>query len=252
MSFLPDTRLSARTLQSSHSVRAQTKGKPMETDTTFIYFDIETIPNDTPELLARIKSKLKPPANMKKQETIDAWWSDKADDVAKEKLSKTSFDGGRGQVCVISWAIGGKSTTSFMDDTPGGEFDIIEQFFYALPKAKNITLVGHNIVGFDIPFLTKRAICLGVELPTTWKWPRDPKKWGGKNYFDTMFAWSTDTMVGQDELCDILGIEGKKGMDGSKVAAEWAAGNHQKVSDYCASDVETVRKIHQFFLKAGY
>lgn len=226
-------------------------------NTNFVYFDMESIPSDSPDLLERYKSNLKPPANMKNPDTIEKWWNDKSDNVAREKLDKTSFDGGRGRVCVISWAvnddtsntrrIGGFGDSSHWLD----EADIMRSFFYSLPKS-DVCLVGHNISGFDIPFLTKRAICLGVTLPNTWQWPRDPKKWGGRGYFDTMNQWDANNMVGQDELCDILGIEGKSGMDGSQVAAEWAKGNYQKVADYCADDVATVRKIHQFFLKAGY
>jgi len=228
--------------------------KDAQVDTTFVYFDIETIPSDSPELLNRIKKNLSPPAAMKKQETIEKWWAEQADDVANGKLGKTSFDGGRGQICVISFYINDLQTLFFQSGDFVTERDMIAGFFGALPKS-NVTLVGHNITTFDIPFITKRAICLGVKLPNPWVWPRSPRPYGNnKGICDTMLDWDSqrDKWTSMDELCDILGIEGKTGMDGSQVAAEWAAGNCEKVAAYCADDVERTRKIHQYFLKAGY
>jgi len=41
--------------------------------TTYVYLDIETIPTQDPIQIEAIKANAKPPAAMKKAETIDAW-----------------------------------------------------------------------------------------------------------------------------------------------------------------------------------
>lgn len=222
-----------------------------EADTKFVYFDIETLPSDNECLLGRIHDNLKPPANIKKKESIDTWWAEKSYVVATQEMAKTSFNGGRGRVACISANINGE-TYSYGASLI--ERETIEVFFSSLPKS-NVTLVGHNITGFDIPFLTKRAICLGVKLPNKWVWPRKLSPYGGnKGVFDTMLDWDSnrDKYTSLDELSNILGIAGKIDMDGSQVANAWAAGNYKKVIDYCADDVELTRKIHGFFMKAGY
>ena len=66
-----------------------------------------------------------------------------------------------------------------------------------------------------------------------------------------MFAGGRDT-VSMDNLCDILGIPGKDGFDGSMVAEAWANGEHAKIAEYCADDVRRTREIHKRFLAVGW
>jgi hypothetical protein len=40
-------------------------------------------------------------------------------------------------------------------------------------------------------------------------------------------------------------------MDGSMVYDAWLAGEHAKITAYCADDVAKVRTINEIFLKAG-
>ena len=114
---------------------------------------------------------------------------------------------------------------------------------------KSITPVGHNLIGFDLPFLLKRAIILGV--PIGRQFPRNPKPWD-KGVHDTMLMWDAKNFTSLDTLCEIMGIPGKGDFDGSMVAAAWAAGEREKVAEYCADDVRRVRAVHQRFLAAGW
>lgn len=220
---------------------------------TFVYFDIETIPDQSPSALAKCREKVSPPGNIKKQESIDKWMADNADAAAKEMLAKTSFDGGRGHVCTIGWAKNDGAVRVEHAESRTEEAQIIQAFFADLDKYKSETLVGHNIVGFDIPFLLKRAIVLGVELPDDRKLPRDPKPWSN-TVFDTMTAWEKDRKKwpSMNALCGILGIVGKDGFDGSMVADAWAEGQHETIARYCDDDVRRTRAIHQKFLEAGF
>lgn len=218
----------------------------------FIYMDIETIPNQDPEFLSVLERKVKAPGTIKKPESIQKWLDENREEAAKEALAKTSFDGGRGHVCTIAWAKNDSPIAVRHAKTVAEERQVIEDFFADLDPYHSETLVGHNITGFDLGFLRKRAIALGITMPTQQSMPRDPKPWD-KTVFDTMSAWAGGTnRISMDELCNILGIEGKDGFDGSQVAGAWAAGEHDKISEYCRDDVYRTREIHKRFILAGF
>lgn len=218
----------------------------------FVYFDLETIPCQDPEYLPILERKVKAPGNIKKKESVQKWLDENRKTAALEALSKTSFDGGRGHVCTIAWAKNDGPITVLHANIVQDEEAVIEAFFADLDPYHSETLVGHNIAGFDIGFLRKRAIALGITMPTPQSMPRDPKPWD-KTIFDTMSAWAGGTnRISMDELCSVLGIEGKGGFDGSKVAAAWAAGEHDKIAEYCRDDVYRTREIHKRFIMAGY
>lgn len=221
-------------------------------NTTFVYFDIETIPCQDEDYLQDLKRKVTPPGNLKKQESIDAWLAENRDSAAQEAMSKTSFDGGRGHICTIAWAKNDSPIAVRHAKTIADERGVLTDFFADLDPYHSETLVGHNISGFDLGFLRKRAIVLGVTLPDRANFPRDPKPWD-KSILDTMGAWAGGTnRISMDELCKVLGIAGKEGFDGSMVADAWAKGDHDTIMDYCRDDVWRTREIHKRFLEAGY
>lgn len=218
----------------------------------FVYFDIETIPCQNPNYLLDLERKVKPPANIKKPESIEKWLDENRKSAALEAMAKTSFDGGRGHVCTIAWAKNDSPIHVCHAKTVADERNVLTDFFADLDPYHSETLVGHNIAGFDIGFLRKRAIALGVRMPKPNNFPRDPKPWD-KSILDTMSAWAGGTnRISMNDLCDILGIDGKDGFDGSQVAGAWAAGEHDKIAEYCKDDVYRTRQIHKRFLLAGF
>lgn len=222
------------------------------TNERFVYFDLETIPCQNESYLEDIKRKVRPPANIKKQESIDKWLAENREATAIEEMSKTSFDGGRGHVCTIAWAKNDDKISIRHAKTLNDERQIIEDFFNSLDPYHSETLVGHNITGFDIPFLRKRAIVLGVTMPDRQTFPRDPKPWD-KSVADTMSMWAGGTSrISMDNLCSVLGIKGKEGFDGSMVADAWARGDHDTIAEYCRDDVWRTREVHKRFLQAGW
>lgn len=218
----------------------------------FVYFDLETIPCQDPDFLSVLERKVTAPKTIKKPESIAKWLDENRQSAAIEALSKTSFDGGRGHVCTIAWAKNDSPIAVRHAKTVADERAVIEDFFADLDPYHSETLVGHNITGFDLGFLRKRAIALGITMPTPQSMPRDPKPWD-KTVFDTMSSWAGGTnRISMDELCNILGIQGKDGFDGSQVAGAWAAGEHDKISEYCRDDVYRTREIHKRFILAGF
>ena len=215
-----------------------------------IYFDSETIPTADPVVIAGIGAGIKPPGNLKKSETIEAWERDEKPAAVLEAVRKTGLDGTYGRICCIGFAV---------DDEPvecsfGNEEDVLRNFFRWLEGAARISdytdrqsavFVGHNILSFDLRFLWQRCVVNGIRPPAII--PFTAKPWDGK-VFDTMTAWNPerDKKISLDKLCRALGVPTSKGdLDGSRVAEYWQAGRHQEVAEYCVADVEAVRQCHR-------
>ena len=218
----------------------------------FVYFDLETIPCQDEAYRLELARKVTPPGNIKKAESIEAWLDENRDAAANEAMAKTSFDGGRGHICTIAWAKDDSPIHVRHAKTLDDERSVIEAFFGDLDHYHSETLVGHNITGFELGFLRKRAVVLGIKLPPNACLPRDPKPWD-KNVHDTMSMWAGGTnRISMDNLCAILGIKGKEGFDGSMVAEAWASGDHDTIAEYCKDDVWRTREIHRRFIVAGW
>jgi len=215
-----------------------------------IYFDIETLPSDDSGIIADIAAGIKPPGNLKKAETIEAWERDEKPAAVLEAVRKTGLDGTYGRICCIGFAV---------DDEPvecsfGNEEDVLRNFFRWLNGAARISdytdrqsaiFVGHNVLSFDLRFLWQRCVVNGIRPPAII--PFNAKPWDGK-VFDTMTAWNParERSISLDKLCRALGVPSSKGdLDGSKVAEYWQAGRHQEVAAYCMADVEAVRQCHK-------
>lgn len=219
-----------------------------------IFTDIETLPTDDPDLIAAITNGVVPPKSMKKAETISAWEANEKPALVLEAIAKTSLDGGLGRCAAIAFAIGDGdilSEVAIEDDgrpTEDAERWMIEGLFaacealyaeYGTPPI----LAGHNVAGFDLRWLWKRAIVLGITVP--WWWPHDARSWDQDRLVDTMILWEGPRgYVKLDRLAARLGIRAKSDMDGSQVASVWAAGEYQRVREYCADDVRVVREVY--------
>ena len=213
-----------------------------------IYFDIETIPTQSDNIKNYIQSNLTPPANYKKQETIDAWIEENKDLAYR----KTALNGGFGQIVCIGYAINDNDVrTIYFDDWATSEGDILKTFFNELiecyrPSA-DITphFIGHNIENFDLRFIYQRAIVLGVKPPAFL--PLNSKSYNNMYIFDTMTEWAGKrNYVSLNEICFSLDIQPKRDeIDGSKVWDFVKEGKLKQVADYCADDVEKVRAIYK-------
>lgn len=215
-----------------------------------VQIDIETIPQQPEEEAKKtIAENIQHPGSMKKPETIRAWHEGEGqyegvkDALIEEQYRKTSFDGAKGQVCSVAWAIGDNINAS----KPGSsEGDILETFFSSMRNdlsGRPPYFIGHYIGGFDLKFLFQRAVVLGVNPGF------DLCQWGrhDRNFYDTMLAWAGyGGSISLDNLCLALGIPGKgDDIDGSKVWDFYKAGKHQEIVDYNKSDVEKVIQVYE-------
>jgi predicted PolB exonuclease-like 3'-5' exonuclease len=226
------------------------------------YLDIETIPaqsdaakQDIADQAQEEKEAVRAPSNYKDEAKISEYIAARRAEIdasSEERWRKTSFDGFAGQIVCISVAYDDDTPKTFWrEDWSVAEADILKAAFASLTDAgyryanRLPTFVGHNIVDFDIPFIWKRAIVLGIKPPQIF--PRMGTKSWSERVFDTMTqAVGYGNRISMDRLCKVLGIPGKPdGIDGSKVWDFVREGNVSKVAEYCAGDVERTRQIHK-------
>lgn len=215
---------------------------------TPFYFDIETIPSQLPGIRQEYIDAAQAPGTYKKQESIDAWLAENREAEGEAAWLKTSFDGGVGHACAIAWAIGDDKPQAFLTTNINDrkeEARMLRDFFCVLTDAGPAhTFIGHNIIGFDLPFLWKRAMVLNVKPPSFF--PRNPKPWS-ELVRDTMLLWDGQQRAGgsMDRICRLMGIPGKGDISGADVWPMVKAGRISEVAAYCCGDVERTRAMYQ-------
>jgi len=247
-----------------------------------ITLDIETIPAQNPDVLAKIVAtaneaaeyevaQLKPPGNLKKQETIDAWIAEEmpvkaaairagAKATAEQQYRATSFDGRFGHIAVIGYAMNDEPVSTLYGNPldPHDERSILKAFYgwvgqqAMAVRGVPITFVGHNVVDFDLRFMFQRSVMTGIQPHPCI--PLDPKPWS-ETVYDTMTRWAgARGRVSMASLCEAFGMDGKGDIDGSKVWDYIQAGKIKEVAEYCAADVERTRAFYKrmTFAKGSY
>lgn len=217
-------------------------------------FDIETLPCTDPDFIASVAETIAAPAQYKKPESIAEWLRDNKAQAVKDAVAKTSFDGLYGRIACICYAFNDGDVFSVDLNSSGDEKTMLEHFYsHVFDETSMVyhggmtneaaTICGHNVAGFDLPFLKHRSIIHGVKPVPAMLKAMNAKPWDGC-IADTMLMWSSDRekRVSMDKLCRAFGIEGKGDFDGSMVADTWAT-DPQKVIDYCKDDVRRTRSI---------
>ncbi len=240
-----------------------------------VTIDIETIPGQKPGEFQRILEALPPvkaPSGatkaemareaglfgeeleaMTKEDVVAFYEKFKSSDRTEEAMQvwkKQALDGAKGEIFCIGIKIDDDETVCLNRKSPDVEDErrLIETFNVflqkiKLPKAATAGFVGHNIYGFDLPFLFKRHVLHGVAP----YFDLQPAKYSGV-FYDTMLKWCEggNSRIGLSSLCEILGIESSKnGIDGSQVFDMVCQGRHAEIFEYCKGDVEDVCKVFQ-------
>lgn len=218
----------------------------------YIYFDIETLPPGDGGHFERIRANTMPPANYKKQETIDKWIAEERDGIARAAVDKLALDGTYGSICCIGFAI---------DDQPVGcveltdtmdERSLLLYVFSQIdsaatdatnPLPRSLTLVGHNIE-FDARFVFQRAVRHGLALPHSLRAALNPVS-GHRDQIDIMKLWAGYRgYVKLKDLAREILADDSTDIDGSEVARMWKT-NPKAVVAHCMADVERVRMLHE-------
>jgi hypothetical protein len=106
-------------------------------------------------------------------------------------------------------------------------------------------LVGHNLIGFDLPFIFQRCLvhCISAK-PLV-----DLSEFRVRGVFDTMHHWwlGAKRFVSLDDVAWALGIESSKTatVEGSKVFDLYQAGKLAEIREYNLNDVRVTRKVYE-------
>lgn len=106
-------------------------------------------------------------------------------------------------------------------------------------------VVGHNIIGFDLPFIFQRCLVQGMQVrPFV-----NLSDHNVRGVFDTMHRWwlGARRTVSLDDLAWALGIESSKTseVEGSKVFDLYQAGKLDLIREYNLNDVRVTRKVYE-------
>lgn len=211
-----------------------------------ITFDIETIPTTNPEVIFSFEDRIKPPGNIKLAETRDKWISENKHFAINKMIAETSFNGMYGNIACIAW-------DDSIDDERGmwntkkhhTEEQVIRSFYDYIDDSLSQDFCGHNIVGFDLPFLKHRSMILGIKPPDKLLKAMNAAKWDSC-VKDTMLMWSQDrsNYISKDDLCRAFGIDINDEIDGSMVAETWSV-DPDKVIRHCIADVQKTVLIYK-------
>jgi hypothetical protein len=106
-------------------------------------------------------------------------------------------------------------------------------------------LVGHNLIGFDLPFIFQRCLvhCISAKPMV------DLAEYRVRGVFDTMHHWwlGAKRFVSLDDVAWALGIESSKTAtaEGSKVFDLYQAGKLAEIREYNLNDVRVTRKVYE-------
>lgn len=219
-----------------------------------LYLDIETLPTQDAAVIKAFADTVTAPAQYKKPESIAEWLRDNKEQAVKDMVAKTSFDALYGSIACICYAFDDGEVFSVDCNSSDGERQMLEHFYshvfdssavehHAGTSYHGITVCGHNVAGFDLPFLKQRSIIKQVRPTPSMMAAMKAKKWDSC-IADTMLMWCDDSQkrVSMDKLCKAFGIAGKGDFDGSMVADTWPI-DPEKVIEYCKDDVRRTREI---------
>jgi 3'-5' exonuclease len=232
-------------------------------DTTFVYLDVETIPDQREGAADAAAARVKAPANYKDPEKIRAYVAEKG----AEAHAQTSLNGAYGQLFAVGWAVADMPALNVarqrLDDL-SDEAELLRNFYdllsldlrhvgasYGDAGEWRVVFVGLNVVRFDLRFLWQRTVVHGVKPSVRLPYNASPYS---PQVVDLGMEWTGDhrEYVSVDELCSALSIESPKvkhAMAGADVWGRVQSGDWQAVVDYNLSDVEVLRTLHKRFLR---
>lgn len=106
-------------------------------------------------------------------------------------------------------------------------------------------IVGHNIIGFDLPFIFQRCLANNIAVKPF----VDLSDFHVLGVYDTMRAWwlGGRNRVALDDIAWALGIESSKTseVEGSRVFDLYQAGRLAEIREYNLNDVRVTRKVFE-------
>jgi DNA polymerase elongation subunit (family B) len=219
-----------------------------------LYLDIETVSQY--QTYAEIPEAMKPLWKLKAgrfAKQMDEEWTE---EIAAQLYSeKAALYAEFGKIAVISVGFALKVPDGYQlklkSFASTNEMDVLNGFSALITSHYNNPnkqfLCGHNIREFDIPFLCRRMVISGLQLPemidVTGK-----KPWETKHFVDTMELWRFGEFrnyTSLNMLANVLDVlTPKDDIDGSDVGRVfWEENDLERIAVYCEKDVATCARV---------
>ena len=211
-----------------------------------VFIDLETIAGPG-HMRQKIIDNIKPPGNIKKPESIERWMEENAEAVAVDKVAKLALHPIYNKIVCIGVAVGDNAVKTYSGTSEGLLLaHLIEYLKSEDVTRSNISLIGHNIEGFDLP--TLRAAFMRNDIKqrfmpfpgfTARRWIKDTMKIMQHQY-------GQFTGLGLEDLAKQFNLGSKtEGVDGSMVADMVKEEKWNELECYCAQDVEITRALYE-------
>jgi 3'-5' exonuclease len=160
-------------------------------------------------------------------------------------LEDAALDARSGQILLI-----GMLSNDLLTILEGTEKTMLEQVWVCINECgEDVPVVGHNIIGFDLPMMVRRSWRHGVRVP---RWVVDDlSKYKAPGWcFDTMLAWSfgnKQERISLDDFAQHLGLPSKDARFGKDYARNFAknfAADPEQAKAYLANDLALARDVY--------
>lgn len=227
-----------------------------------IYLDIETVPVDARPGMTEPPARwlARAPDEVKRLKAdSDADFATKCADWAREQWQKESLDPvGRapaigGRVLAIGVMADHDEVAAWTSDDEGEVLAALETYLDG-HCARHCQIVGHNIRGFDAPFLAARALRSPAKYPAILRAFLPKDRWGpGPHVVDTMALIPVTSYGGRptgtarlsDWVTYLDEAVAEDQIDGSQVLGRYLVGDLQAIVRHLIADVQEVRTLHR-------
>ncbi len=253
----------------------------------YLVFDIETIPDQSPGAFDEFYQSITPPdsffripdslksaaAILKREEenreNLEKWELGRAAE-AEHKWRRTATQPAAGQIVCAAWTLGDDEPRCAWSEDWANEPAILRAMFEMMNEQVGVyypTVVGQNLLAFDLPFVQTRCMIHRIQMPA-W-WPVVTKPYHDRVH-DTMVIWRGGARTGEanmDSICERLGIPLKGSefddevidigngntlrcdeISGKVVWDVIKAGRADIVAHYCKGDVDRTRRMHKVMI----
>lgn len=207
-----------------------------------IFLDLEVIPG-CDWYMEEQATKVSAPANYVNPDAIEKWMVMQGNGKKEQARHATGLIPIYGQIICIGFAVNdGPVMTLYGTD----EKDLIKRFYQELSdrKVQRHRWVGHNVVGFDLPYLWTRSVV--HHLDSAFLPDKQIKPWEMDKAFDTLYQLAGKDFKGHSlgNVCKVFGIpDNYPDVDGSMIWDMYREGLAESIQQYCANDVCMTRQL---------
>jgi len=171
----------------------------------------------------------------------------RAPSLAKKPWEDTALDWSTGQIVCVGMIFLEESGERELCLAGPDEAELLREFWKAIRPEDR--LIGHNLLGFDLPYLQARSVVRKVTPSCSF----DLRRYSTAAVYDTMQVWANwdrQKYPKLEVLAAILDLEGKTG-HGDQVWEWFEAGDWERIKQYCMQDVRLTLAVYRRFQQYG-